>query len=195
MHMTALRVLTRTARRMARRHKMASAALAACVAGAVAVGMVAAGTGGSSGAGGTTPQADPLAAAFTLPALGSVGPHVSLSQYDGRPLIVNFFASWCAPCRKETPLLARFYRSEHGRVLVVGLDENDAAGAARAFVRAAGVTYPVGFDPSARVAIAYGVIAIPQTFFLNSSHHVVKRVYGAVTMAELKTGTALMRTP
>ncbi len=109
-------------------------------------------------------------------------------------MIVNFFASWCVPCKKETPLLARFYRAEHGRVTILGIDSNDAAAAAALrFVRAAGVSYPVGFDPAAATATAYGVIAIPQTFFLDARHRVVKRVFGAVTMQDLGAGMAALR--
>ncbi len=104
---------------------------------------------------------------------------------------MNFFASWCVPCKKETPLLARFYRAQNGRVTILGVDSNDSAAAARRFVRAAGVSYPVGFDPTSAAAAAYGVIAIPQTFLLNAAHRVVKRVFGAVTLQDLRTGIAL----
>ena len=90
------------------------------------------------------------APAFSLPALAQSGQQVSLSSYAGKPLIVNFFASWCAPCQQETPLLAKFYRDEHGRVALVGLDENDVMSNALSFTRAKGVSYPVGFDPAAQ---------------------------------------------
>ena len=147
-------------------------------------------TGGSPRGGS---RAQPAARNFTLPALGYPGQRVALTAYTGRPGIVNFFASWCVPCQKETPLLARFYRAEHGRVTILGVDSNDAAAAALRFVHAADVTYPVGFDPAAATATAYGVIAIPQTFFLNGRHRVVKRVFGAVTMKDLGAGIAALR--
>ncbi len=138
-------------------------------------------------------RALPAARNFTLPALGRPRQRVILAAYAGRPVIVNFFASWCVPCRKETPLLARFYRAERGRVPILGVDTNDSVAAARRFVRWAGVTYPVGFDPRASTAAAYGVIAIPQTFFLNAAHRVVKRIFGAVTIRDLRAGIALAR--
>lgn len=117
---------------------------------------------------------------------------MSLGSFAGRPVIVNFFASWCIPCKKETPLIARFYRSVHGRVAVIGVDSNDRARAALRFTRAAGVSYRVGFDPyPAATAIGYGVIAIPQTFFLDARHRIVKRVFGAVTMKGLARGAVL----
>jgi len=137
------------------------------------------------------PRSLPVAKDFTLPALVHPGGRVGLAAYAGRPVIVNFFASWCVPCKKETPLLARFYRAQNGRVTILGVDSNDSAAAARRFVRAAGVSYPVGFDPTSAAAAAYGVIAIPQTFLLNAAHRVVKRVFGAVTLQDLRTGIAL----
>jgi cytochrome c biogenesis protein CcmG, thiol:disulfide interchange protein DsbE len=139
-----------------------------------------------------TPHVDRPAPAFTLPSLRDLSKDISLSSFDGRPLIVNFFASWCGPCKKETPLLARFYRQQAGSVVIVGVDANDKAPAARRFVQADAVTYPIAFESTPATADAYGVVAIPQTFFLNARHRIVKRIYGDVTMKELTAGVALM---
>src|SRR5260370_5920932 len=147
---------------------------------------------GSGGASSRAASAQPAAQQFTLHALGHPG-LVSLSQYAGRPVLVNFFASWCGPCKKETPLLARFYRARHGQVAIIGIDVNDSAAAATRFVRHAGSSYPIGADPTAATATAYGVVAIPQTFFLNAHHHVVKRVFGARTQAGLNARLAPTR--
>lgn len=132
----------------------------------------------------------PMAKSFSLSALGAQRTTISLARYAGRPVIINFFASWCKPCKQETPLIAAFYRSHHGRVLVIGIDANDQESAALAFVRAQGVRYPVAFDPSASVTSSYGVAALPQTFFLNARHQIVKRVAGALTKAELNSWAA-----
>jgi cytochrome c biogenesis protein CcmG, thiol:disulfide interchange protein DsbE len=134
------------------------------------------------------------APAFTLPSLRDPGQQVSLSAYRGQPVIVNFFASWCSPCKKETPLLAGFYRSAHGKVAIIGVDADDSAPAARNFLTAYRVGYPVGFETTPAVADAYGVsgIGIPETFFLDGRHRIVKRIIGGVTMKELTTGVALM---
>lgn len=140
------------------------------------------------------PPAPPaLAKSLTLSALGHSGTKVSLAQYQGRALLVNFFASWCIPCKKETPLLARFYRADHGQVAIIGVDVNDGTAAAEKFTKAAGVSYPIGIDPTGLTATNWSVVAIPQTFFLNPSHHIVKRVFGAVTQADLDSGLARMR--
>ena len=173
--------------RTAARHKIVSSLVALCVAGSlITLALVASGSGTSAGA-----PSDPAAPAFSLPVLGQSGRQISLSGYAGRPLIVNFFASWCGPCQQETPLLAKFYRAEHGKMALVGLDENDAADSAASFTHKEGVSYPVGFDPTAIAASAYGVAALPQTFFLNAKHHIVDRVFGAVTTADLNHGIAL----
>jgi cytochrome c biogenesis protein CcmG, thiol:disulfide interchange protein DsbE len=135
----------------------------------------------------------PLAKSFSLPELGHASATVSLASYTGRPVIVNFFASWCAPCQRETPMLARFYASEHGRVVILGIDANDETAAALRFVAKAGVRYPVGFDPfPSRATTSYGVFALPQTFFLNAKHQIVAKVMGAVSQKALASDTALM---
>jgi len=169
------------------RHKFASGLVALCVAASlVALALVASGPSAPAGA-----AADPAAPAFSLPVLGPSGQKVSLADYAGRPLIVNFFASWCQPCQQETPLLARFYRTEHGKVAIVGLDENDVLSSAVSFTQKEGVGYPVGFDPEVIAASAYGVAGLPQTFFLNAKHRIVDRVFGAVTLADINRGIAL----
>ena len=135
----------------------------------------------------------PRAQAFTLPELGHPGQHISLAQYAGHPLILNFFASWCEPCQRETPLIARFYRSHRHSVIIVGIDVNDTSSAGLAFARKMGVAYPVASDPAPMtMALNYGVAALPQTFFLNAQHRVVKRMISAVTLADLRRGVAVM---
>jgi len=173
--------------RAALRHKVLSAVIAVCVAGSlIAIGVV-------GSASGQAARPAPVAAPdFSLPLLGDDSGHqVALSRYRGQPLILNFFASWCDPCKTETPLLARFYRAQQGKVALVGLDENDTVGNATSFTRADGVSYPVGWDPHFTVASAYGVSALPQTFFLNARHQIVDRIFGPVTLASLHKGIAL----
>jgi cytochrome c biogenesis protein CcmG/thiol:disulfide interchange protein DsbE len=173
--------------RSAARHKIASAVIALCVAGSLA-GIAVASGGPSSG---SARPADPVAPTFSFPVLGHSGQRVSLGDYSGKPVIVNFFASWCVPCKQETPLLARFYHTEQAKVAVVGLDENDVLGNAMSFTHSDGVSYPVGWDPQLTAADAYGVSALPQTFFLNAEHRIVDRIFGAVTLASLHKGIAL----
>jgi len=164
-------------------------ALTAVVAGIVVI-LALSFTG--AGAGSQHTPATP-AKNFSLQALGQPGRQISLNSLAGRPVIVNFFASWCTPCRKETPLLARFFRARHGSVAIIGIDVSDQATAALAFVHRSGVTYPVATEPASdSTVIAYDLPGLPATFFLDAHHRIVKRVYGAVTQAELTSGTALI---
>jgi thiol-disulfide isomerase/thioredoxin len=141
-------------------------------------------------------QASPMAPDFTVALLSQQAPgqHVTLSdRYRNKPVIVNFWASWCDPCQQETPLLASWHR-RHPAVNLIGIDENDSAASAEKFAKAKGVTYPLGFDPRITVASAFGVqgAGIPQTFFLNARHQIVDRAYGALTEAGLNRGLRLM---
>jgi cytochrome c biogenesis protein CcmG/thiol:disulfide interchange protein DsbE len=193
------------------RHKLGTAIAALLVVAAavgVATGSLTGTTTGSTSAissdgTGSIEYAHPAAApTFSLPALsygsttgagsaGTPGP-VSLAQYAGKPLVVNFFASWCFPCQQETPLIAGFYKANGRHVTIVGVDGSDTTAKAVAFVRAKGVSYPVGEDPLAITASAYNVAEFPQTFFLNSRHQIVFRVIGAITRAQLEQGVGLM---
>jgi cytochrome c biogenesis protein CcmG, thiol:disulfide interchange protein DsbE len=169
---------------LARRHKVITGISALFVVAIIAVSLA---TSGSP-----APPDYPAAAGFSLPALGQPGQQVSLSQYNGKPVIVNFWASWCEPCQQETPLLASWYKQQHGHVVLLGLDENDTTASALKFAHAKGVTYPIGFDPNVTVALAYDVDGLPQTFFLNAQHRIVDHVLGAVTTADLAKGVKLM---
>jgi cytochrome c biogenesis protein CcmG/thiol:disulfide interchange protein DsbE len=188
--MTAAGAAHRLAQRLGGLGRARLAALAAVVVGVVVIVTLS-----LVGTGGGAPQHAPpaLAKNFSLAMLGHPGQRVSLSSVAGRPVIVNFFASWCVPCRKETPLLARFFRAGHGKVAVIGIDVNDQTSAALAFVHKTGVTYPVATEPaSGSTVIAYDLPGLPATFFLDARHRIVKRVYGAVSQAELTSGAALI---
>jgi cytochrome c biogenesis protein CcmG, thiol:disulfide interchange protein DsbE len=174
-------------RALRRPRVLVPAAIAVVVIVALAV------AGATVGAGAAAPHSLGKAKNFTLGVLGHPGQQISLRSMANRPVIVNFFASWCEPCQRETPLIARFYRDSGGRPAILGVDVNDSAAKAMSFVRKSGVTYPVVADPMPmKAAIAYNLPGLPATFFLNARHLIVKRVYGPVTQAELTTGTRLM---
>jgi cytochrome c biogenesis protein CcmG/thiol:disulfide interchange protein DsbE len=183
-----------TARRLAHRLRGLGAARLTALT-AVLVGVVVIVALSITGTGGAGPhQAPPTPAKnFSLGALGHPAHRITLSSMAGRPVIVNFFASWCAPCQKETPLLASFYRARHANLTVIGIDVNDQTSSALAFVRKSGVTYPVATAAASNATlIAYNLPGLPATYFLDARHRIVKRVYGAVTQAELTSGTALI---
>ncbi len=120
------------------------------------------------------PQVGARAPAFSLPRLTGNG-DVSLRSFRGRTVVLNFFASWCAPCKREAPDLEsvwRHYRSDG--LVVLGVDSGDTRGAAREFLSAHGVTYPIVFDPGQTLALgAYAVPGLPVTYVLNPQGRIV----------------------
>jgi cytochrome c biogenesis protein CcmG/thiol:disulfide interchange protein DsbE len=129
---------------------------------------------------------------FTLPSLGGEGSVRldALGMARHRPVVLNFFASWCEPCQEETPLLAETAASaaaEGSSVQFVGVDVADKTTDAVAFVHKSGLEYPIGADRTAKVAsVTYGLNGQPQTFFIDATGHVVGHVIGAVTAPVLQ---------
>jgi cytochrome c biogenesis protein CcmG/thiol:disulfide interchange protein DsbE len=96
------------------------------------------------------------------------GGALSSEELDGSPVVLNFFASWCAPCREEAPLLQAAWREHRDDgVQIVGVDVNDTEDGARRFVREFGITYPVVRDVDDKLIGELGVRGLPQTFFIN----------------------------
>jgi cytochrome c biogenesis protein CcmG/thiol:disulfide interchange protein DsbE len=114
-----------------------------------------------------------IAPAFTAPAYAGAAP-ISLARFRGHPVVLNFWASWCPPCRAEMPTLEAAYRTYRDRgVVVVGIDgATDTWPSSRAFLASRGVTYPVGRDEQGNVARAYRVAAFPTTFFIRADGRV-----------------------
>lgn len=115
------------------------------------------------------------------------GGGISPERYAGKPLVVNFWASWCGPCRQEAPLFERLWR-EYGErgVLFIGVNIQDTHADARAYLSEFGITYPNGYDEGGRISVDYGVIGIPVTFFINREGVVERRWVGAVREAKLR---------
>ena len=127
-----------------------------------------------------------LAPVFSLPDLHSGSP-VSLSAYRGKPVIVNFFASWCPDCRAELGAMAAIARTTTGRIAVIGVDSNETSGAAATgLLAAAGATYPVAVDAQATVASRYLVQALPVSYFLDASGRVVGASLGPQSVSSLR---------
>lgn len=86
----------------------------------------------------------------------------------GRPVVINFWASWCVPCREEAPLLERAYQEYKDEgVVFLGVNIKDAESDAKRFVREFGITYPIVRDPDQSLARDFGVRGLPETFFLD----------------------------
>ena len=137
-------------------------AIAAGVAGVILVAYLALRPAPEDAPGGSAP-------AFELPMLGSNRTLSSIDLSD-RPVVVNLWASWCGPCRREMPLLEEISQRYEGQVTVLGIDVQDAPANANEFVEEVGVTYPIVRDPEATLAEPLTGVpkpGLPQTFFID----------------------------
>jgi thiol-disulfide isomerase/thioredoxin len=173
--------------------KWVAAAAAACLVGFV-VFVIVRGPAGPSGPSSAALSSPPpavlkpgtIAPAFSLVSLEDGRP-VTLARYLGRPVIVNFFASWCPDCRAELAAVATVARANAPSVAVVGVDSNESSNAAAARLLAqAHATYPLGVDPKAKVATDYLVQALPVSYFLDASGHVVGAALGPQSVTSLE---------
>jgi cytochrome c biogenesis protein CcmG/thiol:disulfide interchange protein DsbE len=122
----------------------------------------------------------------SLPSLRGSGT-ISLAKLAGKPIVLNFWSSTCVVCKKETPALAQVARSDIGQVTFLGVDSVDRRDPAIAFENKYGVPYQSLFDPNGTVAIHYGVVALPVTFFLSPSGKTILGEYvGALTASQAR---------
>ena len=103
---------------------------------------------------------------FTMPPIGG-GQPVSLAALRGRPVVINFWATWCVPCLEEHEVLARAARALGSEAQFLGVIYEDEEPRVRAFLSQRGSAYPSLLDPGGKVAIAYGVYGVPETFFID----------------------------
>lgn len=122
-----------------------------------------------------------VAPELTLERLDQEGT-LSLADLRGKGVVVNFWASWCIPCKDEAPFLQEVYEANEERGLVVlGVDSQDFKQDARAFMERFGLTYPVVYDGKGSSLGAWGVVGFPETFFVNRDGELVgERIQGGV---------------
>jgi cytochrome c biogenesis protein CcmG/thiol:disulfide interchange protein DsbE len=134
----------------------------------------------------------PVAPDFSLRRLNGDG-QLRLRSLRGRAVVLNFWASWCVPCKQEAPLLetaAKRYRS--AGLVVVGVDAQDFRSDARHFVQHYGLTYPIVHDDGTSTSTHYDVTGFPETWFIDRSGHVVgEHVKGPLTRDRLAGDIAI----
>jgi peroxiredoxin len=122
---------------------------------------------GSSGDSG----APPVAPGFSMKTID--GDTISLSDYQGKPVVLNFAASWCGPCEAEAPVLAKMYDKYKDQVIFLGVAVKDNEDSQRAFATKHGLAFPIGLDPGGDIVYSYqkagkvSISGIPTTFFIN----------------------------
>lgn len=159
------------------------------------VALLATFAGGLRSAGGGPEIGEP-APDFTLELYG--GDELTLSELRGQVVVINFWASWCAPCRDEAPDLERVWREYKDRgVVFIGVDYVDTEKNAREYMAEFDVTYPNGLDKGQRISDAYRIRGVPETFFVDKNGDIapimvngsplVKKV-SPITATELRSG-------
>ena len=114
------------------------------------------------------------------------GDVVSIADYRGKVVMIDFWSSWCAPCRAEGPVLAETYRTWRDRgVEFIGIAIWDSEGPVRDFIELNGIEYVNGLDESGLTAVDFGVTGIPEKFFVNTEGVIVRKVIGPNTRETL----------
>ena len=119
---------------------------------------------------------------------------LGLDELRGSVVVLNFWASWCVPCREEAPLLNRSWeRAGPSGVVFVGLNMQDLTDDAGAFIDEFGITYPNVRDQTDTVATEWGVVGLPETYFIAADGRVVNHVIGVVSGPQMRAGIAAAR--
>ena len=144
----------------------------------------------------TTDTTEPpvnIAPDFTM--LDQEGNEVTLASFFGKPIILNFWASWCGPCKMEMPELQEFYEEygEEIHFLLVSVD--DSVDTAKDFIEKEGYTFPVYFDTTSMGAYTYGASSIPLTFFIDAEGNLTAYYMGAMSESILRQGVEMIYTP
>ena len=125
------------------------------------------------------------------------GNAVRLSDFEGKPVVLNFWASWCPPCRSEMPDFDKTYRSLGNEIHFVMVNltdgQSETVESACAFLEDAGYSFPVYFDTGGMAAATYGISSIPTTYFINARGELVTWASGAISEALLLQGIDMIR--
>jgi cytochrome c biogenesis protein CcmG, thiol:disulfide interchange protein DsbE len=129
------------------------------------------------------------APSFALKEVGS-SRTIDLDRLRGKPIVINFWATWCVPCYQEHPVLVDNARMIGSDVQFVGVVFNDTEERINAFLRERGSSYPTVLDEQGKTAIAYGVGGVPETYFINRSGVIVDKYVGPMTSDILRSNVA-----
>lgn len=131
------------------------------------------------------------APAFTLSTLE--GGRISLADLRGKPVVLNFWASWCVPCRDEAPIL-RAAQARHAarELIVLGVTVNDKPEDSQRFAQQFNLNFPSVIDKDGRVGVAYGVTGVPETYFVSRNGIIQSKHFGPINTEQLGRGIAAL---
>lgn len=118
--------------------------------------------------------------------------NVKLSSFKGKNVILNFWASWCPPCREEMPEFQRIYSENNNKLVIIGVNLQESRENAETFVKKFGITFPILLDPNAQVKDMYNVFTQPVTYFIDSNGKIVDKKFGPLTSEEIDEKIAKM---
>ena len=122
------------------------------------------------------------------------GNTIRLQDFRGKVVFLNFWATWCIPCRLEMPAMERLYQAFKGQGFVVlAVNVQEGTGPVRAFVRELKLTFPVVLDPKGTAAMAYAVRGLPATYLIDRSQIIVGRAIGARRSPQVRVGRQLVQ--
>ncbi len=143
--------------------------------------------GGPAGAGGGGPAMLAGAPAQSYDVQTLSGAKDSLQNYRGHVVLVNLWASWCAPCRSETPALQELYRRDRAKGLVVlGIDQGESSAAAGAFAKEMNLSYPILLDEDQQYGRAYAAVGLPTSLVVDPAGRIVRGIDGELTLAQMQ---------
>ncbi|RME43798.1 MAG: TlpA family protein disulfide reductase [Chloroflexi bacterium] len=138
------------------------------------------------------PQVGFLAPDFTATTL--TGETVTLSQLRGRPVVLNFWATWCPPCRAELPHFQAAHQAYGDQVAILAVDEREDPQQVAGFAQRLGLTFPIPLDTDGRVGVLYRVRAFPTTYFIDADGVIRRVIRGTTTRAVLDSTLATLTT-
>jgi len=122
---------------------------------------------------------NPAAKSFTLESLGG-NEEIGLENFKGKPIVINFWATWCGPCKQEIPFFEKTWKEYKDKgVVFLGIDVMDDKENAEEFIETLGISYTNLYDPSGKTSNAYGVVALPATFFIDKNGNIAVKHYGS----------------
>ena len=141
------------------------------------------------------PEDDPTDTVFSAPDFTVIdmdGNEVKLSSFAGKPIVINFWATWCGYCKQEMPDFQALYE-KYPDIQFVMVNANDTVSNGKSYISQSGYTFPVFFDTTGEATTAYGVNAFPYTFFINASGELVVYGRGMLSYESIEEGISMIK--